>query len=210
MKKYEGRLARLTAFALALAAVVIFPGAALAHCDTVDGPVVADAKTALEKGDVTPVLKWVKAESEEEVRDVFAAASAVRKAGGDAKELADRYFYETVVRLHRAGEGAAYTGLKPAGTDAGPAVKAADDALARDSDAALVKTVTDAVAAGIRARFAAAEEAKKDKDESVTSGRAYTEAYVDFVHYVERVYQDATAARGHAGVKESNTAEERH
>ena len=36
------------------------PGVARAHCDTLDGPVVTTAKAALEKGDVTPLLKWVR------------------------------------------------------------------------------------------------------------------------------------------------------
>jgi len=46
-------------------------GMAKAHCDPLDGPVVKDAKVALEKGDATPVLKWVKVEHEEEVRTVL-------------------------------------------------------------------------------------------------------------------------------------------
>lgn len=37
---------------------------ALAHCDTLEGPVIKDAKSALEKKDVTPVLKWVKKDAE--------------------------------------------------------------------------------------------------------------------------------------------------
>ena len=36
---------------------------------------------------------------------------------------------ETVIRLHRAGEGAAYTGLKTAGADYGPAIPAAEYAV---------------------------------------------------------------------------------
>ena len=85
-----------------------------AHCDSLDGPVVMDARTALEKGDVTPVLKWVKKEHELEIRNVFEQTMTVRAKGEDAKALADMYFFETIVRIHRAGEGEAYTGLKPA------------------------------------------------------------------------------------------------
>jgi hypothetical protein len=39
------------------------------------------------------------------------------------------YFFETRVCVHREGEGAAYTGLKPAGLDLGPDIPAADKAL---------------------------------------------------------------------------------
>ena len=76
-----------------------------AHCDTLDGPVVKTAKTALEKGEVTPILKWVKKENETEIRDLFKKTLTVRSKGKEAQELADMYFLETLVRLHRAGEG---------------------------------------------------------------------------------------------------------
>lgn len=77
-----------------------------AHCDTLDGPVVQAAKKALEKGDITPVLKWVKKENEAEVRDTFQKTPTVRGKGPEAQELADRYFFESLVCIHRAGEGA--------------------------------------------------------------------------------------------------------
>ena len=174
------------------------PPAASAHCDTLDGPVVAAARQALDKGEVTPVLKWVKPEAEAELNDAFDRTLAVRHLGPQARDLADMYFFETLVRLHRAGEGAPYTGLKPAGTDLGPAVAGADKALETGSAEALVKVVTDAVAAGIRERFAEANERKKTQDESIAAGREFVEAYVIFVHYVERLYADATTAPQHS------------
>ena len=45
---------------------------------------------------------------------------------GYGKELSDQFFIKTLVRVHRAGEGAPYTGIRPAGTDLGPAIPAAD------------------------------------------------------------------------------------
>lgn len=114
-----------------------------AHCDTLDGPVVMTAKSALEKGDVTPILKWVKPEHEGEIRSAFKKTMDVRIKGPEAKEFADMYFFETLVRLHRAGEGAPYDGIKPAGTDLGPAVSGADKALESGSVDDLVKLVTD-------------------------------------------------------------------
>ena len=55
------------------------------HCDTMDGPVVKTAQAALSKGDVTPVLKWVKPEQEADVREAFKKTLAVRgpEPGGE-------------------------------------------------------------------------------------------------------------------------------
>jgi hypothetical protein len=111
---------RLVVILIGLALAAARPSAA--HCDTMNGPVVAAAQTALRAGDVTPVLKWVRKEHEPEVRAAFARTLKVRATGDDARQLADVYFFETLVRLHRAGEGAPYTGLKPAGSEIEPAV----------------------------------------------------------------------------------------
>lgn len=166
---------------------------AFPHCDTLDGPVVTDAKTALIKKDITPVLKWIKPEHEAELKSVFARTLTVRAQGSEARELADQFFFETLVRAHRAGEGAPYTGLKPAGTKVDPAVEAADVALENRNANALIKTVTDEAAAGIRQRFANVAEKKKHAEHSVEAGREYVAAYVEFVHYVEAL--NATAMR---------------
>ena len=100
-----------TAVIVLVVLLVIGPGPARAHCDTLDGPVVLDAKAALQKGDVTPVLKWVRADDEKEIREAFAKTLKVRGLGDDARDLADHHFFETLVRIHRPGEGVAYTGL---------------------------------------------------------------------------------------------------
>jgi hypothetical protein len=167
-----------------------------AHCDTLDGPVVKTAQAALAKGDVTPILKWVKKGDEAEVRDLFTKTLAVRSKGKEAQELADRFFLETLVRLHRAGEGEPFTGLKPAGV-VEPAVVEADKALDSGSVDALVKLVTETAAKGIRERFSRAKEAKKHADHSVAAGREFVESYVQFTHYAERLHMDAAADAGH-------------
>jgi len=186
----------VVAVAALVASVIVAPSEVRAHCDTLDGPVVKTAQAALAKGDVTPILKWVQKDQEPQIREAFQKTLAVRAKGADARDLADMYFFETLVRIHRAGEGAPYTGLKPAGTDPGPAVQAADKALQTGEPDRLVKTINDAVAAGIRERFSKAAEAKKHADSSVGAGREFVEAYVQFVHYVEGVYD---LAQGHAG-----------
>lgn len=170
---------------------------ALAHCDTMDGPVVLAAKRAIEIHDVTPVLKWVQEEDESQIREAFRKTLIVRPQSEDARELADMYFFETLVRIHRAGEGAPYTGLKPAGTDPGPVVTASDKALEDNSVDALVSMVTAKVEDGIRKRFAHANETAKRANQTVEAGREFVRAYVEFVHYAERVYEAATALHAH-------------
>lgn len=186
------------ALAVCAGAWLFAPLAARAHCDTMDGPVVMAAKAALEKADVTPVLKWVKKEHEGEIREAFRRTLAARSKGAEVKELADMYFFETLVRIHRAGEGAPYTGLQPAGTVEAP-IAAADKALESGSVDDLAKEIGEAVSGGIKKRFAKAFEAKKHAEHNVEAGREFVEAYVEFVHYVERLHQDAVghAARHH-------------
>lgn len=172
------------------------PGISRAHCDTLAGPVILDARSALEDNDVTPVLKWVRAEDESAIREAFAQAAAVRQLGPEAKDLADTYFFETLVRIHRAGEGAPFTGLKP-GNAIEPAVRQADQALEEGlSVDGLAKAIAEQVVDGIQERFARAAEAKKHVAESVQAGREYVEAYVAYVHYVEGL-ANAVHAAGH-------------
>ena len=179
------------------------PGIAGAHCDTLDGPVVTTARAALEKGDVTPLLKWVRKEDEKDIQELFNKTLIVRKQGKDAKELADMYFFETLVRIHRAGEGAPYTGLKK--EPAEPVIMAADKALQSGSPDDLVKLISDDAAKGIRERFEHAKETRKHADESIGAGREFVEAYVTFTHYVERLHSDALIASGHGKASEEKT-----
>jgi len=168
-----------------------------AHCDSLDGPVLVEAKAALAKGDVTSLLKWVPKDHEAEIRKVFTQAVSVREKGKEASELADRFFFETLVRIHRAGEGAPYTGLKPAGTTA-PAVAAADKALAAGSVDALSAKIGNAVRDGIRKRFAEVTEKKKHANDSVETGREYVAAYVEYVHFIEGIHNMVAKGAAHA------------
>lgn len=183
--------------ALVVAAIVSLASSqSWAHCDSLEGPVVQDAKLALEKGDPTPVMKWVSKEHEAEIRDAFKQTMAVRGKGDDAKALADRYFFETLVRVHRAGEGEAFTGLKPA-TNVDPGIAAADRALQSGSAKELAIHMSAAIAEGIQKRFAAAVERKKHAADSVVAGREYVEAYVDYIHFVESVNRLASHGASH-------------
>jgi hypothetical protein len=169
---------------------------AKAHCDTLDGPVVETARQALASVDVTPLLKWVSIKDEPLIRAAFQNTMEVRKLGGKAQELADMYFFETLVRIHREGEGASYTGLK-AGSEIDPAVALADKALETGSVDKLTNILTDAAAKGIRERFNQALETKKHADESVSAGREFVEAYVVFTHYVENLHGSVKGGTEH-------------
>ena len=158
-----------------------------AHCDTLNGPVVAGARKALASGDVTPLLKWVADDDEQMIRTAFQKTLEVRKLGTQARDLADMYFFETLVRIHRTGEGAPYTGLKP-GTNIDPAVALADKALESGSVDKLTDTLGQAMVKGVRDRFQRTLETQKHADENVPAGREFVEAYVIFTHYVEGIH----------------------
>jgi uncharacterized protein DUF6448 len=174
------------------------PDSAFAHCDSLDGPVVKAAQKALDTQNVDLVLVWGRPEDESEIRAAFNKTLTVRTLGQMAKELADRYFYETVVRLHRAGEGAPYTGLKPAGRDLGPAIPAADQAIESRSLSSLEKLLAPALSERLRAHFEEAVSLRGYQAGDVKAGREYVKAYVEFIHYVERLYEAITApSHGH-------------
>jgi uncharacterized protein DUF6448 len=182
---------------MAALSLILLPSRALAHCDTMNGPVVRDAQAAIAKGDVTPALRWVRADKEPEIREAFRHTLAVRALGPEARMLADQFFFETLVRIHREGEGAPYTGLQPAGVAIEPAIAASDAALETGSVAALAALVTTEAERGIRERFGRAAEAAKHASESVERGREYVAAYVEFMHYAERLHNVATAGATH-------------
>lgn len=182
---------------VAVSGLLLAPSPARAHCDTLSGPVVKAARSALEAKDVRPLLKWVKPDAEAEVRTAFEKALVVRAKGAEARELADRYFFETVVRVHRAGEGAPYAGLKTEADDPEGLIAASDRALDGDSPDALATVLSGHVAAGLRARYARVVDARLHADDSVAAGRRFVAAYVDYVHFVEAL-QNLLAGSGHA------------
>jgi hypothetical protein len=187
-----GRLSSIKRSVVAVSAALAlgWTAAAQAHCDTLDGPVVSAARTALDTGNPNLVLVWVQKSDEAEIRAAFEKTRAVRKAGGEAKALADQYFFETLVRVHRAGEGAPYTGLKPAGKPE-PAVAAADRAVETGKLEPLAKLVSERMHVGLDRQFRDVMARKTYNPNDVASGRAYVHSYVEYVHYAERLYDAA-------------------
>ncbi|MGE5844620.1 MAG: DUF6448 family protein, partial [Syntrophaceae bacterium] len=120
----------------------------------------------------------------------------------------DQYFLETLVRLHRAGEGAPYSGIKD--EPVAPIVALADKALADGSADEMVRRMSDHMAKGVKEKFNKALQARKAKDKSVEAGREYVEAYVAYTHYVEGIHAAIKSAGGHqhAGATSAPTAAE--
>lgn len=190
------------ALSAAVAALLLLGAApAFAHCDTLDGPVVAAARQALDQNNLNLVLIWVSKDNEKEIETAFDKAIAVRKLNPAANDMADMYFFETLVRVHRAGEGAPYTGLKPAGTDLGPAIPAADKAITTGDVQPVAELLTDTLQTGLKEQFAKVEARKNYDKNNVAAGREYVEAYVEYVHYVEGLY-DAAKAETHGHYEE--------
>jgi hypothetical protein len=156
--------------------------------------VATAAHQALEKKDVKLILPYVQHESEIELTAAFKQALEVRIAGGSAKELADRYFIETAIRLHRAGEGAPYTGVTDASTP--KAILVADQAMATGSLDETYKLLDQAMKKGLQEKYQAVLHARAEAEElgTVEAHRERVEAELVFEKYVYEVFSLASAA----------------
>ncbi len=185
---------------VAMAIFLTMPLFASAHCDTMDGPTAADGLKALETGNINHALIWVTETDEPEITEAFENALKVRNMSPEAQELADRYFLENLVRIHRAGEGAAYTGLKPSGTPIDEIVLAADESILVGNLSPLEGMVPTEKMPELTERFEKAMSLKNYDVNDVAAGRAYVEAYVQFFHFAEgdEAHADAHATDPHA------------
>jgi hypothetical protein len=170
------------------------------HCDSLDGPVVTAARQALEDGDVDLVLPFVPEDGEAEVRAMYDAARQVRGLGEEAREVADRLFFETVVRVHRAGEGAPYTGLKPAGLPQGPAIPLAERAIETGSPKPVADFLTGLLQDQLKRRLDEVNALAATRARSVPDARRYVEAMLGFEVYSHHLFQalQAPAHEGHS------------
>ncbi|QIB67706.1 hypothetical protein G3T16_15180 [Kineobactrum salinum] len=181
-----------------LAVLVSTPSAA--HCDSMSGPVVKDAQTALAGEKIDSVLKWVGEDDEIAIREAFEMALAVRGESDVAMKVADNYFFETLVRIHRATEGEGFTGLKPADS-VDPVITAADRALKSGQGGKLADATAAAVREGIYERFADAYSKRQVAEQSVEQGREYVKAYVESTHFVLGVNHLVTSGPSHKHVE---------
>ena len=200
----------LVAAAASVVLALAVPRPARAHCDTMDGPTVADGRRALETGNVNHALKWVDEHDEMELAAAFVLARRVRGLGDDARDLADRYFLETLVRLHRAGEGEPFTGIKPSGIPIDEKVAAADRCVAEGSLAPLEALVPGAELPELRARFARVLATRDFDADDLTAARAFIAAYVGFFHLAEGEEHGHEPGDGHGSHETHGAHHGRH
>lgn len=195
--------------ALIIVLVGMVAGAALtittpsqAHCDSAKGPVATAAHQALISNNIKLVLPYVKPESEVELTAAFKEAQLVRKPGGAARQMADRYFMETAVRLHRAGEGAPYTGVTNEETP--PSILTADRAMVSGSTDEVNRMLSQAVRKGVEDRYQAVVKARAEANRlnTVEAHRERVEAELMFEKYVFELNTAASSTEalteGHA------------
>jgi hypothetical protein len=174
---------------LLIVSIVLFAfNTAYAHCDSMEGPVVKASQKALETGNINYVLVWVKTEDEREIREMFDKVNKVGTLGADAKELANVYFFETVVRIHRMGEGVGYTGLKPVGFKPEEGIEAADIAIEKNSVENILAHLNKKHHSKVKDYFTDLQSKKNYEVNNVKAGREYVAAYVHFIHYIESLF----------------------
>jgi len=167
------------------------------HCDTMDGPVVKAARKALETGNVNFILPWVPQKAEGALKKTFGKTLRARRLGREAADLADYWLFETTVRLHREGEGAAYTGLKPAGLDWGPVVPKAEKAIEKGDAKEVIHLLTHTVEEELRERFEHAMDKKTYDENDVAAAREYVQAMLGFVLFSHHLYAYVKGGGGH-------------
>ncbi|PKP34932.1 MAG: peptidoglycan-binding protein [Bacteroidetes bacterium HGW-Bacteroidetes-17] len=177
---------RLGLISLFSVLILIFStNVSFAHCDQMNGPLVSDAKKAIEQNNVNIVLKWVQAAHETEIKDAFNQMMKVRALSPDAKTLSEKYFFETIVRIHRAGEGVPFTGVKPEGTPIDEKVMAADKSIELGNLSPLESLVAKKDLPELTERFNKVMSLKNFDVNNVEAGREYIEAYVLFFKFAE-------------------------
>jgi hypothetical protein len=168
-----------------LSLLILSTNVTFAHCDTMDGPVIKDAKIAIEKNNVNYVFKWIRPQDENELKNAFLLAMNVRILSPDARILADKYFFETLVRLHRSGEGVPFTGVKPSGTPIDEKILAADKSIETGDLTPLMELVPEEAIPELKERFVKAMSLRNFDVNNVEAGRAYIESYVQFFKFAE-------------------------
>ncbi len=175
----------------------LFPQRASAHCDSYDGPTAIDGKKALETGNINYALKWILPVYEHEVNEIFDLSCKVRALNPNAQELADRYFLENLIRLHRAGEGEPFEGIKPSGTPIDEKVAAADKSIEIGNLSPLAGLVSREELHALEEKFQKVIALKNYDINDLAAARKYVEAYVNFFHLAEGEEHDHGHGHSH-------------
>lgn len=185
-----------------LLSTLAIPQSAQAYCDSEKGPVASAAHQALESGNGKLILPYVKPEAETELVASFKQAIVVRKVGGSSRELADRYFIETAIRLHRASEGAPFTGVSDESTP--QAILVADKAMATGSLDETYKLLDEAIKKDLREKYEAVVKVREEAEHlgTVEAHRERVEADLIFEKYI---YELSTVASAEQPAAEGHT-----
>jgi len=199
---------RASVFSILVFSMSVFlSSTAFAHCDTMDGPLIADAKRAIEKNNVNYVLKWVMPEHEKEIVDVFNLSMKVRGLSPEATEISEKYFFDVLVRVHRSGEGVPFTGVKPSGTPIDAKILAADKSIEVGNLSPLEGKVAKKDLPELTKRFKKVISLKNYDVNDVKAGREYIEAYVQFFKFAEG---EEHADESHGQAKHSSATKQHH
>lgn len=182
-RKRNLRIGLITLFIFSL--LILSTNVTFAHCDTMDGPLIKDAMKAIGQNNVNYVLKWVSSENETEIKNVFNLMMKVRDLSPEAKDIAEDYFFDTLVRIHRSGEGMPFTGVKPHGTTIDEKVLAADKSIEIGNLSPLKDMVTKDILPELTKRFDKVMSLKNFDINNVEAGREYIESYVQFFKFAE-------------------------
>ena len=177
------------------------------HCDTRDGPVAKAVKNALETGNINYILIWIPKEGESELKQVFSKSMEARQLGETARVVADDWLLETAIRLHRAGEGASFTGIKPAGMDEGPIVPKAEKAIETGDPSETIDFILHTIKDDLENRFTSVYSQRNYNIDDVEAGRNYIAAFIQFVVYAHHLYKNIA---GNQLLHETNNAHEHH
>jgi hypothetical protein len=126
----------------------------------------------------------------------FDLTRKARNQGSESRQVADLYFFDTVVRVHSWGEGAPHTGLKPAGLDVGPVIPLAGAAVDSGDAERLIAFLQRAVRAALQQRLLADVRTRAaDAATGIPAARTYTSAMLGFLVVAPAVACHRTAAR---------------
>jgi hypothetical protein len=173
---------------LAFISIMIYlPLNSLAHCDSYDGPLIKDAMKAIDKENVEYVYKWIEPEYEDEISRFFNKTVSLKSGDREIYKIVEKHFLETLVRLHREGEGEPFTGLKPAGSIP-PLLIMADESLVSGNVEFLVNEIKIHLDELVNDKFSQAFALSKAKEENPEKGRAYVRTYVEYIHFIEAIH----------------------
>lgn len=156
-----------------------------AHCDTMDGPTVIDGQRAMKENNINYALKWIQPNAEKELKEAFNLSMKIKDLSPESKQIAEKYFFGELVRIHRQGEDAPYTGVKPAGTTIDKKVLAADKSIEIGNLTPLESLIEKDKKAELKKRFDKVMALKNFDTNNVDAGREYIEAYVKFFKFAE-------------------------